>query len=118
MKMTDHNVDCGCDHGHDHDCGCDHDHDLQTLRIILDDDTEAECNVLGIFEMNDKEYIALVPQDDETVLLYEYSENEEGIELKNIENDDEFEAVSEAFFSVFGDEDEDAEEDEEELSEE
>lgn len=54
----------------------------------------------------DKEYIALLPLEDETVLLYEYKENEDGIELLNIESDDDFEKVSNTFYDLFDDEDE------------
>ena len=44
--------------------------------------------------------------EDETVLLYEYKENEDGIELLNIESDDDFEKVSNTFYDLFDDEDE------------
>ena len=76
---------------------------------LLDDDTEMECGILGVFAVDgiaDKEYIALLPLEDETVLLYEYKENEDGIELLNIESDDDFEKVSNTFYDLFDDEDE------------
>ena len=85
---------CGCGCGHDHD---DHVHE------------EMECGILGVFAVDgiaDKEYIALLPLEDETVLLYEYKENEDGIELLNIESDDDFEKVSNTFYDLFDDEDE------------
>lgn len=98
---------CGCsghdqhDHDHEHDCGCGHDHEeyeVEVLRLTLDDDTEMECYVLGVFEVGEKEYIALVPtEDEEEVFLYEYIEAEDGIELVNIEDDDEYEKVVQAF---------------------
>lgn len=94
-------LDCGCDH-EDGDCDCGHDHD--TIWITLDDDTEVECNVLGVFEVKDNEYIALLPKEDDTVLLYGFKEDDEGIELIAIESDEDFEAVSEAFNQLFGDE--------------
>ena len=53
-----------------------------------------------------EEYIALLPLEDETVLLYEYKENEEGIELLNIESDDDFDKVSNAFSELFDEEEE------------
>ena len=97
---------CGCGCGHDHD----HVHEemeMETLTLTLDDDTELECGILGVFEVEEldgKEYIALLPLEDETVLLYEYSEYEEGIELTNIESDEEFEKVSNAFYELFEEE--------------
>ena len=80
-----------------------------TVTLTLDDDTEMECGILGVFAVDgiaDKEYIALLPLEDETVLLYEYKENEDGIELLNIESDDDFEKVSNTFYDLFDDEDE------------
>ena len=102
---------CGCG------CGCGHDHDhedemeLETITLTLDDDTEMECAILGIFEVEgieDKEYIALLPTEDETVLLYQYREDENGEEmyLDNIQDDDEFEKVSAAFDELFNEEEE------------
>lgn len=97
---------CGCGCGHDHD----HDEDvmeLETMFLTLDDDTEMECGILGVFEvegLEGKEYIALLPLEDETVLLYEYQEVGDEIELGFIEEDDEFEKVSNAFYDLYGDE--------------
>lgn len=74
-----------------------------TVTLTLDDDTELECLVLNIFPAGDKEYIALLPMDGEEeeegeVYLYRYEEDAEGNpSLTNIEDDDEFEIVSDAF---------------------
>ena len=100
---------CGCGCGHDHDDHVHEEMEMETLTLTLDDDTEMECGILGVFAVDgiaDKEYIALLPLEDETVLLYEYKENEDGIELLNIESDDDFEKVSNTFYDLFDDEDE------------
>ncbi len=56
---------CGCG-GHDHDnnhecgeggCGCSHDEHSVIYIVFEDDDREVPCDVLGIFEVDDKEYI-------------------------------------------------------------
>lgn len=97
---------CGCGCGHDHE----HEEDvmdLETMFLTLDDDTEMECGILGVFEVEDlegKEYIALLPLEDETVLLYEYKEVGDEIELNVIEDDDEFDKVSNAFYDMYEDE--------------
>lgn len=88
-----------------------HDHEHEHIHLILDDGSELECHVLGTFEVEDNEYIALVPIDEEQVLLYRFEEDEEGINLMNIEDDEEFETVSEAFYVLFT-EDEESDEDE------
>lgn len=76
------------------------------LNLILDDGEEVSCEVIGIFEVEGAEYIALVPENDDRVLIYKYSELEnDEIDLQNIEDDAEFEKVTEAFWEVFGDED-------------
>ena len=74
-----------------------------TVTLTLDDGTEQECVVLTIFEAGGRDYIALLPLDgqedeDGEVYLYRYSEDEDGQpNLENIEDDDEFEMVSDAF---------------------
>ena len=105
--MSEEKCSCGCGHDHDHDV---EELGLETVTLTLDDDTELECAVIGIFDVEGiegKEYIALLPEDDETVLIYEYKELEdEEIELNTIEDDAEFEKVSAAFDSIFDDEEE------------
>lgn len=77
----------------------------ELITLYLDDDTEMECAVIAIFEANNRDYIALLPTsgpkyENGEVLLYRYSETE-GAEpepiLDNIETDEEFEIVSDAF---------------------
>lgn len=106
-KNENENQECNCN-GNDHHH---HDHEeVEMLELTLDDDTTLKTYVLGIFEVEDKEYIALLPEDDERVLLYEYIEDDQGeVELKVIEEDDEFEIVSEAYNELFPEEDEDEE---------
>ena len=38
--------------------------DADFITLEYDDGTELECEILGVFEAEDKEYIALIPQDD------------------------------------------------------
>ena len=74
-----------------------------TVTLTLDDGKELECVVLTIFPAGDKEYIALLPMDDEEaeegeVYLYRYTEDEDGQpNLENIEDDDEYETVADVF---------------------
>ena len=99
------------------DCGCEQEENKMTL--VLDDDSELVCDVLGIFEVDDMEYIALLPEGDEEVLVYRYVESEdEEFELLNIENDEEYEKVSDTFFDLFYEDEEMDEEMEQSLNEE
>ena len=74
-----------------------------TVTLTLDDGTELECVVLTIFEAADKEYIALLPLDgneaeDGEVYLYRYTEDANGNpDIQNIESDEEYEIVADAF---------------------
>ncbi len=73
-----------------------------TVTLTLDDDTELECAVLTIYEVDGKEYIALLPMDeaeneDGDVYLYRYSEVDGEPTLENIEDDEEYEAAADGF---------------------
>lgn len=69
------------------------------MTLCFDNDEEEECLIIGVFEVNGKEYIALDPEnEDEDIYLYGYKEiSEEDFELLEIEDDAEFDAVSEEF---------------------
>lgn len=86
------------------DCGCNaEEQDEMTVTLTLDDGNELECVVLTIFPAGKHEYIALLPMEgaeaeDGEVYLYRYSETEDGQpNLENIEDDDEYEIVADAF---------------------
>ena len=67
--MSENNCGCGCGHDHDHDM---EEQELETMTLTLEDDTELQCAILGIFDVEGiegKEYIALLPEEDETVLI-------------------------------------------------
>lgn len=75
------------------------------VTLDLDDGTQAECRILTIFDVDDQDYIALLPLDEKgepnaegEVFIYRYFEDEEGNpSLENILSDDEYEAVADRF---------------------
>ena len=75
------------------------------VTIELDNDESVECMILTILTVNKKDYIVLLPMDENDepnaegeVFLYRYSEDENGIpSIDNIYDDDEYEAVYDAF---------------------
>lgn len=81
-----------------------------TVTLTLDDGTELECVVLTIFEAGGRDYIALLPldgreADDGEVYLYRYTEDAEGNpDLENIESDEEYEIVADAFDELLDEE--------------
>ncbi|MDF2822293.1 MAG: hypothetical protein K0R15_2741 [Clostridiales bacterium] len=110
--MSEHEKCCGGEHhehNHDGDCGCGSEHD--TITLTLDDGTVVECAVLSVFPAGDYDYVALLPitndgeAESDEVFLYRYAELEDGeVELENIENDEEYEIVAEAFDALLDDE--------------
>lgn len=81
------------------DCGTDEDFEIMTLEF--DDGSEVECEVIGVFDVDGKDYIALYATDgSDEVYLYGYKELDDGVndcELIDIENDEEYEKVCAEF---------------------
>ncbi len=75
------------------------DDDVEYITLQFDDAPEVECEILGIFDVDGKEYIALLPDDGtDDVYLYGYKEiNDEEFDITDIEDDAEFERVSAEF---------------------
>lgn len=78
-----------------------------TVTLDLEDGSSVECAIVTILTVNNQDYIALLPLDengeneDGEVWFYRYSENEndpnEEPVLDYIDDDDEYEAVADAF---------------------
>ena len=73
--------------------------EAEFITLEFEDGTEVEAEIMGIFDVDGKEYIALIPDDDsDDVYLYGYNEiSEEEFELIDIEDDDEFDKVVKVF---------------------
>ena len=74
-----------------------------TITLTLDNDETVECAILTIYEVAGKEYIALLPlneqgeNEDGEVYLYRYCEENGLPSLDNILDDDEYDAAAEGF---------------------
>ncbi len=104
------------------------DDEEMTVELDLEDGTRVTCAIVTILTVNEKDYIVLLPLDengqneDGEVWFYGYSENpddpNEEPELTYIDDDEEYEAVADAFdeyldsveFDELVDVDEDSEE--------
>ncbi|MDE6604334.1 MAG: DUF1292 domain-containing protein [Lachnospiraceae bacterium] len=83
------------------------DKEEMTVDLELDDGSQVTCAVVTILTVSGRDYIALLPLDetgenaDGEVWFYRYSENpkdpNEEPELGYIEDDEEYEAVADAF---------------------
>lgn len=82
-------------------------YEMDDIRVSLDidDNTSIECKILTIFEAAGKDYIALIPLDENgkeneagDVYLYGYSEDEQGLPaVRYIDDADEYEAAADRF---------------------
>ena len=72
------------------------------ITLEFDDGAEIECEIMGVFDYEGKEYIALIPNDGtDDVYIYGYKEvGDEEFELVDIESDEEFEKVVAEFDKI------------------
>lgn len=89
------------DHGEDCTCGC-QDGKEEDMKITLEfeDDEKVVVEPLFVFNLDGKDYIALVPEDEESddVYLYIYHDlADEEFEFLDIEDDEEFDKVCKEF---------------------
>ncbi|MCL1981953.1 MAG: DUF1292 domain-containing protein [Clostridiales bacterium] len=89
---------CGLDIA---DCVCEEE-EPDYLTLEFDDGEEVECEIMGVFDCDGKEYIALLPEDgSDDVFIYGYKEiGGDEFELIDIEDDAEFEKVVAEFDKV------------------
>ncbi len=82
--------------------------DENIITLEFEDGKEVEAEIMGVFECDGKEYIALIPDDDtDDVYLYGYKEvSDEEFELIDIEDDDEFDRVAKEFEKITAEEEE------------
>lgn len=75
----------------------------QTIDLVLDDGTSMTCDVIGLFEVDEVEYIALAEPESDNILIYIYEEIGDEISLKNIESEEDYQMVSQEFMELFSD---------------
>ncbi|MCQ2538654.1 MAG: DUF1292 domain-containing protein [Lachnospiraceae bacterium] len=80
--------------------------EIETITLEFDDGEEVECEIMGVFDYEGKEYIALIPDDGtDDVYIYGYKEvGEDEFELIDIEDDAEFEKVVAEFDAIMAEE--------------
>ena len=76
--------------------------EADVITLEFDDGEDVECEIMGVFDFNGKEYIALIPDDGtDDVYIYGYKEvDDDEFELVDIDDDAEFEAVVAEFESI------------------
>lgn len=80
--------------------------EIDDIRVSLElDGRDVECEILTIFEAGDRDYIALMPlnedgseNDEGEVYLYRYAEDAQGLpQIDMIEGDEEYEIAADRF---------------------
>ena len=96
------------------------DEEPEIITLEFKDGTKVDCEVMGIFDYVNKDYIALIPVDgSDDVYIYGYQEYDDGsFELEDIEDDEKFAKVAAEFESIMADEDEDIKDGEEDTKDE
>ena len=76
--------------------------EVDIITLEFDEGEEVECEIMGVFDFNGKEYIALIPDDGtDDVYIYGYKEvGEDEFEIVDIDEDAEFEAVAAEFDKI------------------
>ncbi len=76
--------------------------DENKMYLHLDEDTNLECDIISKFNVDDRNYIVLLPIDEEEALIYEFVElDEDQTTLITIESEEEFEKVSKVFYDKY-----------------
>ena len=80
--------------------------ETEVITLEFDDGVEVECEIMGVFDYEGKEYIALIPDDgSDDVYIYGYKEvGDDEFELVAIEDDAEFEKVVAEFDKIMAEE--------------
>ena len=76
--------------------------EVDIITLEFDEGEEVECEIMGVFDFNGKEYIALIPDDGtDDVYIYGYKEvGEDEFEIVDIDDDAECEAVAAEFDKI------------------
>ena len=76
--------------------------EVDIITLEFDEGEEVECEIMGVFDFNGKEYISLIPDDGtDDVYIYGYKEvGEDEFEIVDIDDDAEFEAVAAEFDKI------------------
>lgn len=96
---------CDCTNHKEHGCGCSG--HKEYINVTFDNGEEQRCLVLSIIDVDDKDYIALLPDGEEEFFVYRYNEKLTGIVLNSISDKEELEKVGTIFENMFDDEYED-----------
>lgn len=80
-----------------------HDDEL-VVKLQLENGNTLDCIVISIFDVDGNNYIALMPDKTDEILLYRYTESEDDqVTLENIDSNFEFNRALEVFDGLMED---------------
>lgn len=80
-----------------------HDNEL-VVKLQLENGDTLDCIVISIFDVDGNNYIALMPDKTDEILLYRYTESEDDqVTLENIDSNFEFNRALEVFDGLMED---------------
>lgn len=76
--------------------------EVDVITLEFDDGETIECEIIGVFEYNGKDYVALDPDDESgDAFIYGYKEvGDDEFELVDIDSEEEFEGAAKEFDSI------------------
>lgn len=76
--------------------------EAEIITLEFDDETKMDCEIMGIFDYDKKDYIALLPDDgSDDVYIYGYEEHEDGsFDLLDIVDEGLFKNVAQEFQTI------------------
>ena len=80
--------------------------EVDVITLEFEEGEPVDCEIMGVFDVDGKDYIALIPDDDsDDVWIYGYKEvdDEGSFELEDIEDEELFEKVANEFDSIMED---------------
>ena len=85
-------------------------HEETIITLEFEDGYAADCFVVGVFECDGAEYMALAPDDgSDYVYIYEYKQiDDENFTLNEVDDDDRWTRVAEEFSTIFEDSESDS----------
>jgi len=86
--------------------------DVEIISLEFDDGSKMDCEIMGIFDHDGQEYIALLPDDGtDDVYIYGYEEDKDGnFDLLDIADDKLFKSVADEFEAIMASDDDNTEE--------
>ncbi|MGI6211638.1 MAG: DUF1292 domain-containing protein [Anaerovoracaceae bacterium] len=86
------------------------------ITLEFEDGSSIQCEIMGVFDCDDHDYIALIPEDgSDDVYIYAYQEYDDGtFEINDIEDDKVFEKAVREFEKIMEENEEEEEEEEDE----